>query len=162
MTNEMWKLMTTNFSNRLMKQPMEEINWESPYRNLFDASELTEEELLSECIEVDGLHYLIDENHSGFLFLTDECAKQFNIDCGDNGDAEPIDWDIWCEPYELENYKDKGFMWNFDIMQCAGVYDSNGKQVKEAWDDDDVYIMNGIDEAMLNHPGCVVMGWCDG
>ena len=53
-------------------------------------------------------------------------------------------------------------MWNFDIMQCAGVYDSNGKMVKEAWDDDDVYIMNGIVEEMLNDEGCEVMGWCDG
>ena len=89
---------------------MEEINFEVNYRNLFDADELTEEELLTDCIEVDGLFYLIDENHSGFLFLTDECAKQFKIDCGENGDAEPIDWDIWCEPEELERYKDKSYV----------------------------------------------------
>ena len=35
-----------NFLNRLMRQPMEEINFEVNYRNLFDADELTEEELL--------------------------------------------------------------------------------------------------------------------
>ena len=158
------------FPNRLMNdsrqqqtKPMEFIDYVAqPPRAQFEAPELTEEELLADCIEVDGLFYLIDENHSGFLFLTDECAKKYKIECGENGDAEPIDWDIWCEPEELENYKDKGFMWNFEIMQCAGVYDSSGKMVKEAWDDDDVYIMNGIVEEMLSDPGCEVMGWCDG
>ncbi len=40
---------------------------------------LTEKELQDDCIEIDGEFYLIDENHSGFLFLTDECAKQFNV-----------------------------------------------------------------------------------
>jgi len=155
--------MMNYFPNRLMNDSrMETIDYSSNYHSMFEPETLTEEELLSECIEVDGLFYLIDENHSGFLFLTDECAKQFKIDCGENGDAEPIDWDIWCEPEDIENYKDKGYMWNFDIMQCAGVYDQNGKQVKEAWNDDDVYIMNGIVEEMLNDPGCEVMGWCDG
>ena len=158
------------FPNRLMNdsrqqqtKPMEFIDYVAQLpRAQFEAPELTEEELLADCIEVDGLFYLIDENHSGFLFLTDECAKKYKIECGENGDAEPIDWDIWCEPEELERYKDKGFMWNFDIMQCAGVYDSSGKMVKEAWNDDDVYIMNGIVEEMLNDEGCEVMGWCDG
>ena len=155
--------MMNYFPNRLMNDSrMETIDYSSNYRNLFDASELTEEELLADCIEVDGLFYLIDENHSGFLFLTDECAKKYDIDCGENGDAEPIDWDIWCEPEDIENYKDKGYMWNFHIMQCAGVYDKNGKQIKEGWDDDDVYIMNGIVEEMLNDEGCEMMGWCDG
>ena len=155
--------MMNYFPNRLMNDSrMETFNHDLPYHGMFEPETLTEEELLADCIEVDGLYYLIDENHSGFLFLTDECAKKYDIDCGENGDAEPIDWDIWCEPEDIENYKDKGYMWNFDIMQCAGVYDSNGKMVKEAWNDDDVYIMNGIVEEMLNDPGCEVMGWCDG
>lgn len=156
------------FPNRLMNdsrqqqtKPMEFIDYVAqPPRSQWNAPELTEEELFADCIEVDGLFYLMDENHSGFLFLTDECAKKYKIECGENGDAEPIDWDIWDE--EGETWKEDGYKWNFHIMQCAGVYDSSGKQVKEGWNDDDVYIMNGIVEEMLNDEGCEVMGWCDG
>ena len=65
-------------------------------------------------------------------------------------------------PDDIENYKDKGYMWNYDIMQCAGVYDSEGKPIRGGFEDEDVYVMNGFDGAMLDHPGCIVMGWCDG
>lgn len=130
----------------------------------WEPEKLTKEQLLNDCIEDNGLYYLIDENHSGLLFLTDEVAQKYNIKCGEGArdDAEPIDWDIWCEPDELAEYRDKGYKWSFDIMQCAGVYDKDGNQVKEAWNDEDVYIMNGIVEEMLDEEGCEVMGWCDG
>ncbi len=124
---------------------------------------LTEEELIADCIEVEeGQFYLIDENHSGFLFLTDECCERYEIECGDNGDAEPIDWDIWCEPDELAEYRDKGYKWNFYVMQCAGVYDAQGNFIREGYEDEDVCKPNGILQEMLEHPGCIVMGWCDG
>ena len=41
------------------------------------------------------------------------------------------------------------------------VVDINEKRI-EAWNDEDVYIMNGIVEEMLDEEGCEVMGWCDG
>ena len=146
-------------------EPMEFINHVAqPPRIEWEPEKLTEEQLRHSCIEDNGLYYLIDENHSGFLFLTDEVAQKYNIKCGESvrDDAEPIDWDIWCEPEDIENYKDKGYKWHFEIMQCAGVYDKDGNQVKEAWNDEDVYIMNGIVEEMLDEEGCEVMGWCDG
>tara|TARA_E500000331_G_scaffold338417_1_gene367601 strand:- start:37 stop:519 length:483 start_codon:yes stop_codon:yes gene_type:complete len=159
-----------NFSNRLMRQPqqtksMEFIDYVAQQPRIeWEPEKLTKEQLLNDCIEDNGLYYLIDENHSGLLFLTDEVAQKYNIKCGEGArdDAEPIDWDIWCEPDELAEYRDKGYKWSFDIMQCAGVYDKDGNQVKEAWNDEDVYIMNGIVEEMLDEEGCEVMGWCDG
>ena len=159
-----------NFSNRLMRQPqqtksMEFIDYVAQQPRIeWEPEKLTKEQLLNDCIEDNGLYYLIDENPSGLLFLTDEVAQKYNIKCGEGArdDAEPIDWDIWCEPDELAEYRDKGYKWSFDIMQCAGVYDKDGNQVKEAWNDEDVYIMNGIVEEMLDEEGCEVMGWCDG
>ena len=136
-----------------------------PVQSIANTMKLTEEELYADCIEVeDGQYYLIDENHSGFLFLTDECCERYNISCGDGPDceAEPIDWEIWCEPDELAEYRDKGYKWNFDILQCAGVYDAEGNQIREGYEDEDVCKMNGILQEMLEHPGCIVMGWCDG
>ena len=127
-----------------------------------DYDKLSEEELLSECMEVDGEFYFIDENHSGFLFLTNECAEKYNIECGENGDAEPIDWVIWCDPDDITEYKDKGYKWNFYIMQCAGVYNKNGEQIRYGYEDEDVCRLNGIDPLMLEDPGCITMGWCDG
>ena len=157
-----------SFSNRLMRQPqqtkpMEFINHVAQQPRIeWEPEKLTKEELLNDCIEDNGLYYLIDENHSGFLFLTDEVAQKYNIKCGEGArdDAEPIDWDIWDE--EGETWKEEGYKWHFEIMQCAGVYDKDGNQVKEAWNDEDVYIMNGIVKEMLDEEGCEVMGWCDG
>ena len=64
--------MMNYFPNRLMNDSrMETFNHDLPYHGMFEPETLTEEELLADCIEVDGLFYLIDENHSGFLFLTD-------------------------------------------------------------------------------------------
>lgn len=128
-----------------------------------ETPKLTKEELLYNCIEVDGLYYLIDENHSGFMFLTDEVAQKYGIKCGDslNDDANPIDWDVWND--EGETWKEEGYKWHFEIMQCAGVYDEDGDQIKGPWEDDeDVYIMNGIIKEMLDEDGCEVMSWCDG
>ena len=135
-----------NFSNRLMRQPqqtksMEFIDYVAQQPRIeWEPEKLTKEQLLNDCIEDNGLYYLIDENHSGLLFLTDEVAQKYNIKCGEGArdDAEPIDWDSWCEPDELAEYRDKGYKWSFDIMQCAGVYDKDGNQVKEAWNDEDV------------------------
>ena len=106
-----------SFSNRLMRQPqqtkpMEFIDYVAqPPRIEWEPEKLTEEQLLNDCIEDNGLYYLIDENHSGFLFLTDEVAQKYNIKCGESArdDAEPIDWDIWDEEVEVAvNFSKEG------------------------------------------------------
>ena len=63
---------------------------------------------------------------------------------------------------DIENYKDKGYKWNFYIMQCAGVYNKNGEQIRYGYEDEDVCRLNGIDPLMLEDSGCITMGWCDG
>ena len=42
------------------------------------------------------------------------------------------------------------------------TYDAEGNQIREGYEDEDVCKMNGILQEMLEHPGCIVMGWCDG
>ncbi len=66
------------------------------------------------------------------------------------------------DPSERKEEEVKGFKWNFYVMQCAGVYDAEGNQIREGYEDEDVCKMNGILQEMLEHPGCIVMGWCDG
>ena len=146
-------------------KPMEFIDYVAQQPRIeWEPETLTKEQLLNDCIEDNGLYYLIDENHSGLLFLTDEVAQKYNIKCGEGArdDAEPIDWDIWCEPDELAEYRDKGYKWNFYVMQCAGVYDAQGNFIREGYEDEDVCKLNGILQEMLEHPGCIVMGWCAG
>ena len=139
--NEMWKIMSTKSSDKM---------------NSFD---LTTEEEINMLDEVDGEFYNWDQNHSGFLWLTDECLKKYGLT---EEDVEPIDWDIWDGEDDLE-MRDKGFKWDFYVVQYASVHDKDGKYIRDCtYENWEVCKANGITEEMLDDEGCVIMGWCDG
>ena len=124
--------------------------------NSFD---LTTEEEINMLDEVDGEFYNWDQNHSGFLWLTDECLKKYGLT---EEDVELIDWDIWNDEDDLE-MRDRGFKWDFLITQYASVHDKDGKYLRDCtYEDWEVCKANGIQEEMLEDEGCVIMGWCDG
>ena len=121
--------------------------------------DLTEQSDLDMLDEVDGEYYNWDQNHSGFLWLTDECLKKYGLS---EEDVEAIDWDIWNDDDDLE-MRDKGFKWDFYISQYVSVHDKDGKYLRDCtYEDWEVCKANGIKEEMLSDPGCEIMGWCNG
>tara|TARA_B100001142_G_scaffold32960_1_gene29267 strand:- start:145 stop:528 length:384 start_codon:yes stop_codon:yes gene_type:complete len=122
--------------------------------------DLTEQSDLDMLDEVDGEYYNWDQNHSGYLWLTDECVDKYGLERGI--DVEPIDWNIWNDDDDLE-MRDKGFKWDFHIQQYASVHTKDGKYLRDCtYEDWEVCKANGIKEEMLSDPGCEIMGWCDG
>ena len=123
----------------------------------YDLIEQSEIDMLD---EVDGEYYNWDQNHSGYLWLTDECVEKYELD--KETDVEAIDWDIWNDDEDLE-MRDKGFKWDFYIQQYASVHTKDGKYLRDCtYEDWEVCKANGIKEEMLSDPGCEIMGWCDG
>ena len=122
--------------------------------------DLTEQSEIDMLDEVDGEYYNWDQNHSGYLWLTDECVEKYELD--KETDVEAIDWDIWNDDDDLE-MRDKGFKWDFYIQQYVSVHTKDGKYLRDCtYEDWEVCKANGIKEEMLSDPGCEIMGWCDG
>ena len=63
---------------------------------------LTDEELKYGVLEYEGELYLMDENHSGTLYLTDECVEKYNLLKED--DVELIEWDEILSDYENDPF----------------------------------------------------------
>jgi hypothetical protein len=59
--------------------------------------DLTDQSDLDMLDEVDGEYYNWDQNHSGYLWLTDACVEKYGLEKG--MDVELIDWDIWDDEY---------------------------------------------------------------
>ena len=85
--------------------------------------DITDQSDLDMLDEVDGEYYNWDQNHSGYLWLTDECVDKYGLERGI--DVEPIDWNIWNDDDDLE-MRDKGFKWDFHIQQYASVHTKDG------------------------------------
>ena len=67
--------------------------------------DLTEQSDLDMLDEVDGEYYNWDQNHSGYLWLTDECVDKYGLVRG--MDVEPIDWE---NSYKDDDYFDSIFI----------------------------------------------------
>ncbi len=39
---------------------------------------------------------------------------------------------------------------------------AKGERIRDAYQDVDVFSYNDLTQEMLDHPGCKIMGWCDG
>ena len=133
----------------------------------YTPEKLTQEEIFNNTLWCEGELYLMDENHSGTLYLTDECVDKYNLIR--ELDVDLIDWDDILGDYENDPFnhykqlKDKGFKWEYYVCQFTEVYDVNGnylrKCVYENWE---VCKVNGFQEEMLEDEGCEIIGWCDG
>jgi hypothetical protein len=124
--------------------------------------DLTEQSDLDMLDEVDGEYYNWDQNHSGYLWLTDACVDKYGLERG--MDVEPIDWEnLYKDDDYYDEYRERGLKWDLYIQQYASVHDKDGKYLRDCtYDDWEVCKANGIKEEMLSDPGCEVMGWCDG
>jgi len=130
-------------------------------------NKLTEEEIRENTLECDGELYLFDENHSGTLYLTDECVEKYNLI--KDIDVELIDWDDILDDTENDPFnhyqqlKDKGFKWEYYIAQFTEVYDMEGNYLRDCvYEEWEVCKANDIPLEILTDKGCEIIGWCDG
>ena len=126
----------------------------------YQPQKLTQQEINENTLECDGELYLFDENHSGMLYLTEECVNKYNL-CKEY-DVELIEWDEWSEEHSKE-LKDKGFKWEYYVSQFTEVYDLEGNYLRNCvYEEWEVCKVNGIPLEILTDEGCEIIGWCDG
>jgi len=58
--------------------------------------------------------------------------------------------------------KAEGWKWTYCVGQVEGVFNAKGERIRDAYQDVDVFSYNDLTQEMLDHPGCKIMGWCDG
>ena len=103
----------------------------------------------------------IDQNHQCKLWITQECRDAFYW--------EEIHQELEFEKDEDGNYYEedqeyveKGFKYKVFINQIASVVNHRGIEIRGGYKDEDVYELNDLTQEMLDHPGCKIMGWCNG
>ena len=118
-----------------------------------------------ECEYDEGLdcyHYLSDE-HFGELWLTQDFVDQYP----DLVSFEELDWEenlyaSGMKEEAKEKAKAEGWKWTYYVGQVEGVFNAKGERIRDAYQDVDVFSYNDLTQEMLDHPGCKIMGWCDG
>ena len=133
----------------------------------YQPQKLTQQEINENTIECDGELYLFDENHSGILYLTDECVNKYNL-CKEY-DVDLIDWDDILgdtenDPFNhYQQLKGKGFKWEYYVSQFTEVYDLEGNYLRNCvYEEWEVCKVNDIPLEILTDEGCEIIGWCDG
>ncbi len=117
----------------------------------------------SECVQIgDGEWAVIDPEHGGEVWITQECADAFYWDIHEEIEYELDDDGKIDDDDGNKEYFDKGFKYKVLVLQVYQVVNYKGREIRTGYEDQDVYALNEFTQEMLDHPGCEIMGWCDG
>ncbi len=106
---------------------------------------------------------VLDQNHGGEIWITQECHDAFDwdkplnaieYDLDDDGKIDEEDW--------KKEYFDKGLKYIVPVSQVSMVVNEKGVEIREGGLDADVYALNDFTQEMLDHPGAEILSWCDG
>ena len=123
-----------------------------------------------------GYYYFPDQNHAGWMLVTEEGAKKYGLYVDEDMRLDYIWGDDTEELTEMneDQPKDNPFVYHVYIEQYWSVYDSKGILIDpddwkdlppdvQPYEDEFVLGINGIPQALVDdEKHCQIMGWCDG